>query len=73
MNKKRLAILTLLVLGAMLLAVLWAGGGQVVNSLASVNAADLTNQQYAALQGAQSLLLGMSQTETLVYLPLTIH
>lgn len=74
MNTKRLAILTLLMLGAMLLAILWTGGGQVVKSLASADTPDITNQQYAALQGAESLLLSsLSSPESKLFLPLTVH
>lgn len=73
MKTKRLVVLTLLLAGALLLTFLSAGGGQVISSLASDDAPDITNQQYAALKGAETLLLDMTNPETKLFLPLTVH
>ncbi len=73
MQTKRLVVLTLLLAGALLLTLLSAGGGQVISSLASDDAPNLTHEQYAALQGAETLLLNIANPETKLFLPLTIH
>ncbi len=73
MNTKRLVILTLILAGALLLTFLSAGGGQVISSLASDDAPNITQQQFAALKGAETLLLDMTNPETKLFLPLTVH